>query len=203
MAAACVNHPDVLADTSACAGCANTFCLDCLVSEGGLRVCAECRAKARAGGSTVLAYAGLWPRSVAWFIDAMIVTCLAFSVIGVFGWLPSYLAAALRTTGPLGVLFPIVSKPSAVIPHTLVMIVYEGLLLQRSGQTFGKMLLKLEVTERDGNKLTAKSAWIRAASKAGFGLFGYVGFGQYLIAFVKREKTAGHDLIAATRVISR
>ncbi len=66
------------------------------------------------------------------------------------------------------------------------------------GQTLGKMLLDLHVIEADGRPLTAATAALRS--------FGYsisaLTFGLgFLLAGLRRDKRALHDLIAGSRVV--
>lgn len=77
-------------------------------------------------------------------------------------------------------------------------VVYEGLMLQRRGQTLGKMALGTKVVTPDGLDIKAGQAWGRAALKLILG--SCIGI-DYLPAFFTRERTCLHDLIARTRVV--
>ena len=50
----CKNHPEATA-TDRCAGCAESFCFNCLVEIGGQKYCGACKVMALKGGAPALA----------------------------------------------------------------------------------------------------------------------------------------------------
>lgn len=66
------------------------------------------------------------------------------------------------------------------------------------GQTVGKMLMRAQVVELDGRPLRFESAVLRSFGYAISALTFGIGF---LLAGLRRDKRALHDLIAGTRVI--
>jgi uncharacterized RDD family membrane protein YckC len=80
------------------------------------------------------------------------------------------------------------------------LIVYEGLMLSRRGQTLGKMALKIKVVRPDGSPITAGQAWGRAVLR---GIMVHVlALLNYVPALATKEKTCIHDLVAGTRVVN-
>lgn len=77
-------------------------------------------------------------------------------------------------------------------------VVYEGVLLQTRGQTFGKMAAGLRVVGAGGERLAAWQAWVRPFVRV---LFRWLAIVDYGTALFTREKTCLHDLAARTRVI--
>jgi uncharacterized RDD family membrane protein YckC len=79
-----------------------------------------------------------------------------------------------------------------------VPLVYEALMLKRNGQTLGKMAVGVRVVTPEGGPIGRGQAWARSAVKVVLG--SCLGI-DYLPAFVTRERTCFHDMIARTRVI--
>jgi uncharacterized RDD family membrane protein YckC len=78
--------------------------------------------------------------------------------------------------------------------------VYEGIMLSKRGQTFGKMAMKIKVVRIDGSDITTGQAWGRAAMRAV--MQSCLALINYLPAFFTQEKTALHDMVASTRVVN-
>jgi len=175
------------------------FCLDCVVPLRGRPYCGACKFEhvrdllsgilpgALDLASTGRRFAGL-------FLDNMMTTIAAYAVV-----IPLVLLAGVAaragggrqepSIGPLLLTYPILFG----IP-----LVYEGLMLQRRGQTLGKMALGVKVVTPAGLDISAGQAWGRATLKLVLG--SCLGI-DYLPAFFTRERTCLHDLIAKTRVV--
>jgi uncharacterized RDD family membrane protein YckC len=73
------------------------------------------------------------------------------------------------------------------------------MLSKKGGQTFGKMALGIKVVTPEGNEISAKQAWGRAAMRMAIGFVCYLV--DYIPAFFDREKKCLHDMVASTRVV--
>jgi uncharacterized RDD family membrane protein YckC len=76
--------------------------------------------------------------------------------------------------------------------------VYEGWMLHARGQTLGKMAVGVKVVTPEGHDISTGQAWGRTALK--IVLAGCVGI-TYIPAFLTRERTTLHDMMARTRVV--
>jgi uncharacterized RDD family membrane protein YckC len=129
--------------------------------------------------------AGFWIRTVALVID-LAVFALVQASLGAFGrrWL------GLGGEGDS-------DHPSVVLFTLLFTAVYTTVLHVVAGQTIGKSLVGIQVVGVDGSRLTVGPALLRYLAY-------YVslvpfGFG-FLVAGLRRDRRALHDLIAGTRV---
>lgn len=130
--------------------------------------------------------AGFWIRALAFVIDFAVFFAAQFS----FGFL------AGRLWGPA-----IESSPGfqlVVVFFTLAFTAaYTSVLHAMTGQTVGKMLVGVRVVGTDGELLPLGAAFLRwlgywaSAAMLGFG---------YVIAGLRRDKRALHDLLAGSRV---
>jgi uncharacterized RDD family membrane protein YckC len=130
--------------------------------------------------------AGFWIRAVALAIDVV-----------VFGLVQASLSA--MATAMLGPAVEGVDSPHvAVILFTLLFTaVYTTVLHTVAGQTIGKSLVAIRVVDVDGAPLTLGASLLRYLSY--FLSLMPLGFG-YLVAALRRDKRALHDLIAGSRV---
>ncbi len=130
--------------------------------------------------------AGFWIRVVAFVIDFAVFTLAELS-LGL---------AARRVWGP-GV------RDSTILQFTIFLFtlffaaIYVILLHATTGQTIGKMLVGVRVVLLDGQRLPLGTALLRFLAYAFSCL--PLGFG-YVMAGLRRDKRALHDLIAGTRV---
>jgi uncharacterized RDD family membrane protein YckC len=130
--------------------------------------------------------AGFWMRAVALAIDLMVFVLVQAS----FGALATLLlGAAAEADG---------GSPPAVFLFTLLFTAaYTTVLHAIAGQTIGKSLVGIRVVGMDGALLTPGTALLRylayyvSAIPLGFG---------FLVAALRRDKRALHDLIAGSRV---
>ncbi len=68
------------------------------------------------------------------------------------------------------------------------------------GQTLGKMALRIKVVRPDGSPVSAGQAWGRALMRGV--MIHILGLVNYIPAFVTKQKTCIHDLVANTRVVN-
>jgi uncharacterized RDD family membrane protein YckC len=197
---ACTNHANLELGLERCARCAESFCADCIVWLRGAAYCAACKNQyvrdllsGILPGALDLAAVGR--RFLALWLDSMLTTMASYALV-----LPLMLgagalsAAGGRDSGALSVVAVVLMYPLFFgIP-----LVYEALMLRRRGQTLGKMALGLRVVTPDGNDISPGQAWGRAALRLVLGTCLII---DYIPAFLTREKTCLHDLIARTRVV--
>lgn len=130
--------------------------------------------------------AGFWIRAGALAIDLVVFALVQAS----FGRLAMLLTGpGLEGDGP--------SQPSVFFFTLLFTAAYTTVLHTTAGQTIGKSLAGIRVVGTDGALLPAGAALLRY-------LAGYIsaiplGFG-FLVAALRRDKRALHDLIAGSRV---
>ena len=130
--------------------------------------------------------AGFWIRVVALVIDFVVFTLAELSM-GL---------AARRVWGP-GVRDSTMLQFTIFLFTLLFAAVYVILLHAATGQTIGKMLMGIRVVLLDGRRLPFGTALLRFVAYAFSCL--PLGFG-YVMAGLRRDKRALHDLIAGTRV---
>jgi uncharacterized RDD family membrane protein YckC len=130
--------------------------------------------------------AGFWIRVVALVIDFVVFTLAELSM-GL---------AARRVWGP-GVRDSTMLQFTIFLFTLLFAAVYVILLHAATGQTIGKMLMGVRVVLLDGRPLPLGAALLRFFAYAFSCL--PLGFG-YVMAGLRRDKRALHDLIAGTRV---
>jgi uncharacterized RDD family membrane protein YckC len=87
----------------------------------------------------------------------------------------------------------------ATIGAVILMLLYEGLMLARRGQTLGKMAVGIKVVTPEGRDIGTGQAWGRAVLRQIF--WSYLAFINYLPALFTKQKTAIHDLACKTRVV--
>jgi uncharacterized RDD family membrane protein YckC len=130
--------------------------------------------------------AGFWIRAVAFAIDLVVFIAV---------WV-SFGAMAKIILGPGG--DDVDSGHGAVLPFTLLFTaVYTIALHTLAGQTIGKSLVGVRVVAADGSLLTVGPSLLRYL--AYFISLIPLGFG-YLVAGLRRDKRAVHDLIAGSHV---
>jgi uncharacterized RDD family membrane protein YckC len=131
-------------------------------------------------------FAGLW-------IDGLITTMAAYALM-----IPLFLGVGVASSmGRSG--DPPIWIIAIVYPLLFgIPVAYEGFMLQRRGQTLGKMAMGTKVVTPDGNAISPRQAWGRAVLKLVLG--SCMGI-DYLPAFFTHERTCLHDMIAKTRVV--
>lgn len=130
--------------------------------------------------------AGFWIRVVALAIDLVVFALVQASL----GLLATMLMGPATEAGAG-------QRPSVVLFTLLFTAAYSTVLHTVAGQTIGKSLVGIRVVGTDGALLTAGAALLRylayfiSAIPLGFG---------FLVAALRRDKRALHDLIAGSRV---
>jgi uncharacterized RDD family membrane protein YckC len=192
----CRNHLDVSEGVRRCARCGGTYCSQCLVTIQNQPFCATCKTEqlmdVRSGvDHTRLVYGGFWARFGAQIIDGLIVGVPAYAIFMavIFGVAMN----VQKNAAPSPVIF------LAYIPLYVFPVLYEALMLSmKSGQTVGKMALRLRVVRPDGSPISTGQAWGRAVMRLVLGCMAIV---DYIPYFFTEEKTTLHDMVAGTRVV--
>ena len=137
-------------------------------------------------------YAGFWLRLVAAFVDGGIILI----TILILGWVINVDFAALEP--PEADLFKIRLFWVALV---FVAWIYYAVMESTAPQaTVGKLFMGIYVTDRDGNRVTFKSASVRYWVKY---LSIFILFIGYLMAAFTRHKQALHDIVASCVVLKR
>jgi uncharacterized RDD family membrane protein YckC len=130
--------------------------------------------------------AGFWIRAVALAIDLVVFVLVQYSF--------ELMASAMLGPGADG---GGAQSPVALLFTLLFTAAYTTVLHAVTGQTIGKSLVGVRVLGTDGAPLTLGAAFLRYL--AYFISLIPLGFG-YLVAALRRDKRALHDLIAGSRV---
>jgi len=129
--------------------------------------------------------AGFWIRAVALSIDAVVCVLVQMS----FRALGRVLIGSAGEEGAAG--------PTAFFFTVIFAAAYWTTLHMVAGQTLGKGIVGVRVVGTDGALLTFGPAFLRyLASGLSLAIFGF----GYLMAGLRRDKRALHDLIAGSRV---
>jgi uncharacterized RDD family membrane protein YckC len=142
------------------------------------------------------AFAGFWLRAVACFIDTILIA--AIFVLGA-SFFPSTFEKLLPTTPPSLTAMP---QPAPLVIVLLVSLgcLYYTVFEASSWQaTPGKRILKLYVTDLNGQRISIQRALIRNLARQISGIF-FIG---YVIAGFTEKKQALHDIIASCLVFRR
>jgi uncharacterized RDD family membrane protein YckC len=129
--------------------------------------------------------AGFWIRVVAHVIDWLFLLLIQI-VLWSVGWAVGSGAGSWRAVGTATQLFNSIISP-------LYFIVFHF----RWGQTFGKMLMQIRVVRMDGGSLTLGQSIGRYFATFLSILILFIGF---IMAGLRSDKRALHDLLAGTRV---
>jgi uncharacterized RDD family membrane protein YckC len=138
-------------------------------------------------------YAGFWIRFLAYVIDSLVLS-VVFCPLGiVFGLAGS--AAELDDNSPEMMIGNMGLNVVSIVAGWL----YQSLLESSSWQaTIGKKLLKLKVTDIDGNRLGFGKATGRYFGKILSGMICLIGF--IMVAFTEKKQGL-HDIMAGTLVV--
>jgi uncharacterized RDD family membrane protein YckC len=196
--ATCPNHPSVY-DLRTCSRCGRSYCQSCVVLLRGAYFCADCKAEqlrdVQSGTAPgTLDLASVSRRFGALWIDGVITGMASMAV-----FIPFVFVMAARPTpqtdpGTAELLFMLVLYPLMIgLPF-----VYEGLMLQKKGQTLGKMALGIKVVTADGRDISAGQAWGRTGMRT---VLNFCMFVDYLPVFFDKDKKCIHDMAAKTRVV--
>ena len=193
----CKNHPSVEGPLWRCSRCGELFCQDCVVHFGGQTLCAPCKTEAmldlRAGVSpSHLELATLGSRVAALLIDGCVVY-IPLTLIFLIFLIPLFVMGGDDPPPWFFVLQLLFGFGSAGI-----WIAYEGLMLEKSGQTIGKRVLKIKVVTPEGDGVTRKQAFLRAGIRQLLYMFCFII--DYVTVF-GQDRTCVHDQAARTRVV--
>jgi len=191
----CTNHPEVSQGAVTCRRCHKPFCRNCVVFLKGGPVCATCKVETVRDVQSGVSVGGLELATIgrrfgAHFLDNLLMQCVA----GVGGVLLGMVLvganagnAETEMAGNIATLFALV-----------LLVAYEGVMLQMRGQTLGKMAAHVKVVSAEGDDITPGQAWTRAVSKMVLSLcFGLT----FIVAFFSPERLTLHDRIAKTKVV--
>jgi uncharacterized RDD family membrane protein YckC len=195
----CPQHPLVEHGLERCARCDGEFCPDCVAWLSARPYCAPCKYEhvhdllsGIVPGALDLAsrgrrFAGVW-------LDSLFTSMAAYALviplmIGVGGLSAMGRNRPEEPTWLILLMYPILLG---------VPLLYEGLMLQRRGQTVGKMALGVRVVTAEGGPISGKQAWMRTVLRLVLGTCMGI---DYLPAFFTHERTCLHDMIAKTRVV--
>ncbi len=202
---ACENHPEVEVGLITCSGCGVQFCGDCVVELQGQKYCAVCKTEqvrdiVSGTDATALDLASIGRRFGAVFIDGLIFSIPAFIIMFLL-FLPM-IEDAGNSDEPAEEVGIMVSGflVFAIFGWPVLLIIYEGIMLQVRGQTLGKMALGIKVTTAQGDNISAGQAWGRALAKTVFSNF--LSVVNYLPALFSKQRTCLHDMAAKTRVVN-
>jgi len=136
--------------------------------------------------------AGFWKRLAAIFIDSFLLTLIAFVLMFVLGFFIGGMMSEPE----------MIAKISNFGMLLNVVVVWLYFALQESSErqaTFGKRVLGICVTSKDGSRLSFAQATVRYFSKY---LSSILLIGFIMAAFTK-NKQGLHDMIADTLVVNR
>jgi len=157
-------------------------------------------------------YAGFWLRFVAYIVDYIIIQIIqTFIIIPILGVMGFTFAAAngfdidfedMSDGEIFAAMATMVSAlASMAILAAIIQILYYSLMeSSKNKATLGKMVLGLEVTDMDGNRLSFTKSILRQLGKIISTLFFFIG---YIIAGFTDKKQALHDMIAGTLVVKK
>lgn len=199
----CPNHPSIAEWLQPCARCGTQFCSNCLVLIGGAQYCGQCKREvvrdvqsgAKPGAADL---ASIWLRFAGMFLDQLIMTVPIMLLACVGGVFMGMAGAGTDTEAAQAMLGGLQIVLSLLMVGVLM--VYEGLMLSRDGQTLGKKACKTKVVSADGTDITTQQAWLRAFIRMVFGIT-CLGLVDLLPALFTAERTTIHDMVAKTRVV--
>jgi uncharacterized RDD family membrane protein YckC len=197
----CPVHPAVERGLDRCERCGGIFCPDCFVVLRDAPYCASCKVEhirdLRSGlepgaldlGSVGRRFAALW-------LDGFLTGMASYALL-----IPLMVlivgAGAASAPDQSDVMTPVLSLLFYAFALGIPF-VYEGWMLSARGQTLGKMALGVKVVTPEGHDISRGQAWGRTALKVVLAFC--VGI-TYIPAFMTRERTTLHDMMARTRVV--
>ena len=139
---------------------------------------------------------GFWHRGMAFVIDSMLLACLHC----MFFLLAGYVLAGFVPANLVVVIFSIVFfLVCFLLASVLMLLSYSVVLHACGGQTVGKLIMGIRLVSVDGTPVSAGVAFLRWVVS----ILSFLPFGMgYLWAAVSRNRTAWHDIVAGTMVIS-
>ena len=150
-------------------------------------------------------YAGFWWRFLAYIIDDLIIGAVswifALPILAIFGIsMYSFSEAGMNPDDAELLLIPIIMAGSSIgFLAIIVQWLYFALMESSKHQgTLGKIVLKINVTDVEGNRINFARATGRHFSKILSGMILMIG---YIMAGFTEKKQALHDILASCYVI--
>ncbi len=150
-------------------------------------------------------YAGFWWRFLAYIIDDLIigaVSCIfILPILAVFGIsMYSFKEAGMNPDDAELLILPIILASSSIgLLATVLQWLYFAIMESSKYQgTLGKIVLKIKVTDVEGNRITFARATGRYFGKIISGMILMIG---YIMAGFTEKKQALHDILASCYVI--
>ncbi len=137
---------------------------------------------------TTRIYVGFWTRFAAYIIDSMVLGMIGFGVGLVLG-----IASVIGS-------FEVTNMLSTILGAIIGWLYFAGLESSTNQATLGKMVLGIQVIDKDGNRLSFARATARYFAKILSGITLCIG---YIMAAFTNQKQALHDIIAGTYVIKK
>jgi len=194
----CRNHWDVANGLRNCTRCGQVFCPDCLVQIRGAAYCASCKNEELLDVRSGVALSG--PLELASILRRFAAVMLDGLIIGIPFWILYValigVASGFRPDRMMGF------QPLFFIP-SVIMFIYEGVMITASGQTLGKKMMRIKVVRADGTDLQGGQGWGRTTLRTVIGFVPCFGvLADYLPAFFSKDKTTLHDMVVGTRVVN-
>ena len=162
------------------------FCSKCGVEHplNSDKICVQCEPR--------FGYAGFWRRFAAYFLDCLIILITSLIIGGVFGFMSVYILGT--TIGFYGI-FELFANILGILITWLYFAFMESSAKQA---TYGKRLLKIKVTDLNGQPLSFGKASGRHFGKLLSAILLFIGF---LMAGFTSKKQALHDMMAGCLVV--
>lgn len=150
-------------------------------------------------------YAGFWWRFLAYIIDDLLIGAVswifALPILAIFGVsMYSFKEAGMNPDDAEMLILPIILASSSIgMIAMVVQWLYFALMESSKHQgTLGKIVLKIKVTDVDGNRISFARATGRYFGKILSGMIMMIG---YIMAGFTEKKQALHDMLASCYVI--
>ncbi len=189
--------------THACVECGQVFAVEEMIKHGEAYVCASCKPifmQKLAEGARIdpaeMRYAGFWVRFGALLVDGIVVGI----PIGVVLVLVLLATASRPSANVLPSVF-FMASIWVLVARTIIMTVYETLMIGKYGATLGKMACKIRVVTGQNESVSYRRALSRAFCKNIARANIYLELAAFLPAAFDKEKRAAQDFLCNTRVI--
>jgi len=134
-----------------------------------------------------MSYAGFWKRAAAFLIDLIIIFTLDVIVWFLLGFRYSDWTGGAKDTGML-------------VGVVIAWIYFAGFESSAKQATLGKMVLRIKVTDMEGNRIGFGTAtWRHFGRIVSAGIF-FIG---YIMVAFNKKKQGLHDLIAGSLVLNK
>jgi len=156
-----------------------------------------------------VSYAGFWKRFLAYLIDNIIISILAFVILlpllAAIGLAGAGMVSAVEDNPDASVLIGSIGLLIGAYLFFILIVfvakwVYFALMESKKGATLGKMALGIKVTDLSGNRISFGKATGRHFGKILSSLIFCIG---YLMVAFTQQKQGLHDLMAGTLVVNK